>query len=451
MTTINFRKRILLFLLSTVLLTVSFYEDGWGIVEDSFYKYWQEVSEFFVIGRLVKSQQDGIFSGGMLLVIGDAADYDVTSKSIKHQYDAYSRGQGFTSYWTYKSTPAFEGIFYSIFDKYTEFSPGLNIKFFRLGVAISSAIVLALFLVWVEAQFGFLAFVLALLFASVSPWLILFGGHIYWQMWSFYLPFVAVLLMNNLSSKWVSIAVFIAVLLKTLFSGFEFITPVLVSITIPGVYYFIRDNWPIRYFLQWLIQVSLIGILATGVGLLVLLAQISGELGSMASGYLYILDALNRRSIGDPSDFTGVFADALNASVWKVINTYLSGPALALDGKFTGGIYTGAISYLELILAILFFSLLLMPVLLRLPASSIKNKSKALVITTWYSILAPMSWFVIFKAHSYIHINLSYFVWQLPFLLLGFVLIGWSISQAFIYIKTPGANGSGSPVKTAEN
>jgi hypothetical protein len=56
----------------------------------------------------------------------------------------------------------------------------------------------------------------------------------------------------------------------------------------------------------------------------------------------------------------------------------------------------------------------------------------AILITTWYSSLAALSWFIIFKAHASIHINLDYFVWQAPFLLLGFALIGWSITQSVV-------------------
>ncbi len=40
------------------------------------------------------------------------------------------------------------------------------------------------------------------------------------------------------------------------------------------------------------------------------------------------------------------------------------------------------------------------------------------------SVLAPLSWFVIFKAHSYLHAHLNFIVWQLPFAILGFAMCG---------------------------
>lgn len=42
----------------------------------------------------------------------------------------------------------------------------------------------------------------------------------------------------------------------------------------------------------------------------------------------------------------------------------------------------------------------------------------------WVSITAPLSWFIIFKGHSYLHTHMNPIVWYMPFMLLGFVLTG---------------------------
>ena len=51
----------------------------------------------------------------------------------------------------------------------------------------------------------------------------------------------------------------------------------------------------------------------------------------------------------------------------------------------------------------------------------------ALICATWFSILAPLSWFVIFKAHSYIHTHMSFLLWQMPFTLFGFAVFGATV------------------------
>jgi hypothetical protein len=62
---------------------------------------------------------------------------------------------------------------------------------------------------------------------------------------------------------------------------------------------------------------------------------------------------------------------------------------------------------------------------------ALRSKALALIAATWYSILAPLSWLVIFKAHAYIHTRLAPVVWQLPFLFFGIALIGFTVSTLF--------------------
>jgi len=52
------------------------------------------------------------------------------------------------------------------------------------------------------------------------------------------------------------------------------------------------------------------------------------------------------------------------------------------------------------------------------------RSARALVGTTWFSILAPLSWFVLFKAHSDVHTHMNFLVWQMPFTLFGFAVVG---------------------------
>jgi hypothetical protein len=55
----------------------------------------------------------------------------------------------------------------------------------------------------------------------------------------------------------------------------------------------------------------------------------------------------------------------------------------------------------------------------RLPRTSL-----ALIGAAWFAILPPLSWFVLFKAHSAIHGHLNFIVWQMPFTFFGFAVIG---------------------------
>ena len=58
-----------------------------------------------------------------------------------------------------------------------------------------------------------------------------------------------------------------------------------------------------------------------------------------------------------------------------------------------------------------------------------------MVITTCFSILAPLSWFIIFKTHSYVHTEMNYITWYIPFCLFGFGILGIVITRLIQKLK----------------
>jgi hypothetical protein len=110
----------------------------------------------------------------------------------------------------------------------------------------------------------------------------------------------------------------------------------------------------------------------------------------------------------------------------EVLPKYLLMPAIDLP-RF--GIH---ILYWHLIVVFLLFTLIFILKhsfqgdLLQLP-----RKSLALMTSTWYSILAPISWYVIFRPHSFIHTHVNTMGWQMPFTLLGFAFCGFVITDLF--------------------
>jgi len=58
----------------------------------------------------------------------------------------------------------------------------------------------------------------------------------------------------------------------------------------------------------------------------------------------------------------------------------------------------------------------------------INRTGVALIVTTWYSILSPLSWLIVFRDHAALHTRLDFIVWQMPFTLYGFALVGFVLS-----------------------
>jgi hypothetical protein len=58
----------------------------------------------------------------------------------------------------------------------------------------------------------------------------------------------------------------------------------------------------------------------------------------------------------------------------------------------------------------------------------------ALIMASWFSILAPLSWFVVFKAHSYSHLELNFIVWQMPFTFFGAAITGLAVRNGITWL-----------------
>lgn len=435
-------KIITLALIGLVLIALGYYNNMWEAVNPTFYTDWQAIFEPPVIGRLARSAQAGIFSDGALLGLGDfevfASENAETyiwrapSRVIEHQYDAYLNGKAFQNYTRYNSTSGAQGIVLGAFARFGGLPPNVDLKLFRAAEATLSALTLLGLFIWFAGEFGLLSMTLTILFAAFSIMLTLLGGNLYWNLWAFFLPLITLLTLlkrGGYPTRTIAILLFVTGLTKVLFNGFEFVTTAWIMYTVPLVYYAVLDKWTWKDFLKR--ELSVMGILAivTIAGLLILATQIASVEGGYSPAVSSILSALNRRSIGDPTEFSGVFQEALRSDLFSVLQTYIHMPTLFGRDIPISSALLNSIVQLEIWVWITLFTIASV-ILLKIAGweYSLRQKALALVAATWYSILAPLSWLVIFKAHAYIHTRLAPVVWQLPFLFFGIALIGMTVS-----------------------
>lgn len=427
---------------SIILFTLGFYGNQWGAVDMDDLQYRRNVNEMLVYGRLVESRSDGIFSHGGLLGLGDASDFIVEKRIIDAQSRKYMKGTGFTSYWTYKSQPGLQGIVYSTIDKWTDFAPSTNIFIYRSLISLALALILTGICYWFFLEFGWLAAIITAFFIIISKWLALLGGNLFWSLWSFYLPLLAVsFLLRSVGDKVDYIltgsfmgAVYISALIKILFSGYDFITPALLMMTVPFVYYTVKNAWGWKVFVRGLIYmgISLAGSVLTG--LIILGIQIRMAEGSFALALRHIVFSFSKRTYG----LSALYNEAPKPfwaevqSVLDVIWMYLNGYAFNFSTRFSASttfirdIVDGRYLYIFILFAlsaVLFF-------VKNLGTTKIDDyrKGLALIIATGYSAVAPISWAIIFRDHAASHTQLDLIIWQMPLTLFGFALVGLIIS-----------------------
>lgn len=427
--------------MSTLILFLGFYTNLWHVAEQNWFDNHQKDTESHIMGRMVKSYQDGIFSSGGLNGWGTAKITDeewIPPTERTPQYTAYLHNLSFENFTTYNSQPGGQGMIFSLLDKLIPFSQQFKLNFFYVITALLSAIAFTFIINWVYEEFGLLSAISVLGSALLSHWLTVFGKNLWWSLWAFYLPMILVLYylkQNRLQKKRLfinfGILIFIAVSIKCFINGYEYITTTLIMMITPCIYYAFLDKWNRDKCLKFTYATAIGSGFAIFLSLLMLCFQIGAVKGGFTDGIEHVIWSFGKRTYGEAEDFPPVYAASLEAGTMAVVITYMNGIFFDFN-NFLPNTYTFVtnhlfkIRYYYLIVFFIAISVLFL-ICSRKKIVERQQQLTALFWTTWFSVLAPLSWFVIFKAHSYIHTHMSFLLWQMPFTLFGFAMFGASV------------------------
>ncbi len=429
-------KMLTIGVLSFLLLFLGFYRNQWGLVGMERFSAFQRDSESLVLGRMVHARQDGLLADGALLGWGDAATPDLNSSDYDHQFDVYLAGGDFESFMVYKSQSGLQATLFSAVDSVLPFSASTNLRAFRAITSFLSALVFSALIVWLYMEFGMVTSLTVLITLLASQWVTLYGRNLFYSIWSYFLPMVFSLYylqresllpqMRELPLYW---ALFALVLFKCLLSGYDFLLPPLGMVATAIIYYALRDGWGFSRSVRRLSWVALSTIVAVLLSFLVVAAQIGTTTGKFSDGLLHIANTIGRRSVGSIGDSTldPIYQLAQDASVMSVLDTLIHKPALV-----------GGVQFIHLF-ALFALASIAVIFLMRAPKLAVIDRQKgwALLIATWISLLSPLSWVVMFKAHAYFHLHTTSIVWHMPYVVFGFALLGWALSNLVYQRETP--------------
>ena len=439
-------KKIALWVVSTLILFLGFYTNAWRVAEQNWFKNHQRDTEGHIIGRMVKSRQHGILSAGGLNGDGirTIVDNDTgATNKVANQYKVYLSGQTFDTFSTYNSQPGGQGMIFSLFDRVIPFSPIVKLWVFWGFTSLLSALAITYIIVWFYEEFGGWVGICVLCSVLLSQWLTVFGRNLWWSLWAFYLPMIVVLyhLKNNRDTKnheifKLGLLIFIAVSIKCFINGYEYITTTLIMMITPCIYYTILDKWNRNLCLKWMYTTAAGTGAAIFLSLIMLCFQIGAVKGGFVDGIEHVIWSFGKRTYGEAEDFPPVYAASLEAGTIGVVITYLNGVFFDLNNYIS--IKESFVS--KHIFKIRYYYLIVLFIATTIPLFLNRKKmiedqwkqTSTLFWTTWFSILAPLSWFVIFKAHSYIHTHMSFLLWQMPFTLFGFAALGVVVRTLFI-------------------
>lgn len=421
------------FALCTIILFLGFYRNQWNVVREKKFKNFQLDSESLVLARLVESRQHGLFSDNGLMGWGDADPLDLNESDYAHQYDVFLGGGAFQSYSLYKSASGGQAFLFSILHQLSPYSPATDLRNFRVLVALLLATALALFITWVYFEFGLTTAIFVVLTTVVSQWIVLFGRNLFYFIWASFLPlgltawYLSEATWTRRSSeRRFALVAGAAILFKCLMNGFDFIIPALAMPVVPVVYFAVRDRWHRAQIFRRLGLLLLALAIAVGLSLVILGMQLQVSEGSVANGFSSILSTLGRRTYADPQLFPS-YAESLKANPWSVLWTYISeDTAIGLVG----------LRFLDLIVLLAVVTLVYLYFNLRWSTwVPDRDKSNALIAATWTSLLAPVSWFVLFKGQAFVHTHTNYLAWHMPFTLFGYAMAAWLVRCMIIALR----------------
>lgn len=250
----------------------------------------------------------------------------------------------------------------------------------------------------------------------LSPWTANFAGNLYWVEFTWFLPMVAGLWCSICVRKRICrivsyILIFLSIAGKCL-CGYEYITTVMlgaVTFLLADVCVAVMDRQKEKICL--ILKTTVIAGIMAFFGFITAVcihAQIRGK-GDIRAGVQSIIqnDVLRRTIGGDMNKFDPVYWESFQASVWDVVSSYFH-----FKTELIAGVQGGLFPLLCLAPLVIFV---------------IDYKKECIdwqdVILYGICFASSVSWYILGKQHSYIHVHMNYVLWYFGYVQMCFYII----------------------------
>ncbi len=435
-----FGNRWVLGVLCFLLLLPGYFYNLWQAVDDETFETFMIDSEAKVLGRLVESRDNHPFTYGGLQGRLNSEELSKLeggdSQRVKWLYaygvffDEKEHEGTFSPYLSHHDA---QGILFSIADRVLPFEPYTNYNLFRLFNCILLAALLSIFLVWVRTEFGWTAAILSVLALMYSRWMTFFAPHLHWSTWSMFVPMITLLV--GMWRKWpfrkLMMTAAIAMFIKHLFGGYEYVTTIYMMAVAPMVYYGIRNREKVSGLIRRCFFIGLAMGAATIVSFVLLTVQIWVAKGSFTKAVDHIfINSVDKRVMGNPELHPEVYHKVLNNSIWDMI-LYYAFSKHAFNFTRQWQLNGATITYAHVGIGALLVIIAIAMRTLQRKRLNLLGESDwrliALVATMVYGFAASCSWHIIFSAHSKVHVHMNAFLWQLGCSLFVFALFGYAM------------------------
>jgi hypothetical protein len=387
------------FLISAALFQFSFYWNGVGVVNPNWFSNHAYMDEALVFARLKANDKHGITSYGAFLVLCN----DLSMLTMRDPDKALPK-----VCWPYRSETGAQGTFFSALNLGLQqfYVPArLRLATFQFMTALALAVVLAAFVAMLLRDFGFgvaLAVFASLLF---SPWLTVFARNLYYVFFLFFLPFVwnwHVYSRMDASDFPDHNLFFVTgglIFIKALIVGFYYITTVALAASVPAIFWLSLRGSSSMVLARHVTVIFLAALTGFAAAMVLHLIRLSVVEGDISAALAYMTERAALRTYG------------VSESLLDVLGSYIKMRYDDLSDIFSIAMLGIHLPNVVVLPALTIFVFLRSSVFARPTEEACRV---ALLLSSIAAIAAPLSWHVLAKGHSSVHVWLNYVLWYLP-------------------------------------
>lgn len=395
----------LLFVFVFLIGLATFQGNIFRTVDDGFFSGLDRFSQILVTGRII-AHDAGVDSQGWNLgsvKINNILEY--TEDNLKTYNQLHDKGHvESVVYFPYLSQYGIQGAFFLAVHEVLGINSPEGLQF--VNAALFSLVIALLSILFVRVYDWKFALVFFLVMVT-SPWTVSFARNLYWVPFLWFLPtvFSSMLYLGKETAshiKWIlGICVVAAVFLKSL-AGYEYLSAITIFACAPFLVgpFFRSSDRNYVFNIKMAVLVGALCVLGFICALLIH-AGMRGE--SIANGLVNILEQdVKKRTYGDPAGFDPILRESLTASVGDVLNIYW--------WKWSTPVFAGIPAF--------FLSFATLFVCLGAVYSLVKKRTAdtRVFLLIAVTLLCPLSWFVLAKGHSFVHVQLNYVLWYFGFI-----------------------------------
>lgn len=359
---------------------------------------------------------------------------------LTEEYEGPAKGAEFLRYIAaYKSQYGLQG---KVFRKYAENfdtleDASVNMRFINSSMM---AAVVMLIVIMIYHKYDIMMAGSFYITFLLSQWVTNFARNLYWVEFMWFIPMAIGIFCSLYSEKRIArvisyIGAFLSILIKSL-CGYEYLSTVMMGLIaflmadiVSSVTH--KDKEKTILLMKTTINIGIFA-LAGFVVAICMHADLRGG-GNIAEGIKIIIeqDVMRRTHSVDVSAFSEDTQISLQSTVKEVVERYFE-----FETPVILGIESDRFSFIYKI-----------ALLLGVAGIAVKRRRVDDIVLYFVFLLSTLSWYVLAKAHSYVHPHMNYVLWYFGFIQICIYLIVSAIPNVIIYHQHKKRNNNSATVK----